>query len=244
MRRSLTCLVMLALLLASLAPVPSTRDGQWRSGWRRNPAPIWPPLTPSPRPSAFARQPGPCGAPGATEVAAPGVSRVWGRAAFPTVLARGLRERGVTPLIYWQPTNPANPTGGLVRALPKHHRGQARRLHPSLGQGCQVVRPAGHRAARSRDEWHLVPVGTDQLRQQPQPLREGLASRRQDLPQQRRQERQVPVEPFPTLWNLQQLRVRDLLSRKPVRRLRRGFGSQLGGRRVDVARRPRRRVPG
>ena len=35
-----------------------------------------------------------------------------GTCAFPSALARGLRERGVTPVVYWQPTNPANPTGG------------------------------------------------------------------------------------------------------------------------------------
>ena len=31
---------------------------------------------------------------------------------FPGALARGLRARGVTPLIYWQPTNPADPGAG------------------------------------------------------------------------------------------------------------------------------------
>ena len=31
---------------------------------------------------------------------------------FPGALARGLRDRGVTPLVYWQPTNPADPGAG------------------------------------------------------------------------------------------------------------------------------------
>ncbi len=35
-----------------------------------------------------------------------------GTCAFPRVAADGLRERGITPLIYWQPTNPANPGAG------------------------------------------------------------------------------------------------------------------------------------
>ena len=35
-----------------------------------------------------------------------------GTCVFPGALARGLRDRGVTPLIYWQPTNPADPGAG------------------------------------------------------------------------------------------------------------------------------------
>jgi hypothetical protein len=31
----------------------------------------------------------------------------FGTCAFPRALADGLHERGITPLIYWQPTNPA-----------------------------------------------------------------------------------------------------------------------------------------
>ena len=36
----------------------------------------------------------------------------FGTCAFPSALADGLRERGITPLIYWQPTNPGNPGAG------------------------------------------------------------------------------------------------------------------------------------
>jgi hypothetical protein len=36
-----------------------------------------------------------------------------GTCAFPTALARGLRAKGVTPFIWWQPTDPANPSAGV-----------------------------------------------------------------------------------------------------------------------------------
>ena len=35
-----------------------------------------------------------------------------GTCAFPGALARGLHEKGITPLIYWQPTDPSNPGAG------------------------------------------------------------------------------------------------------------------------------------
>ena len=36
----------------------------------------------------------------------------FGTCAFPSALADGLRERGITPLVYWQPTNPGDPGAG------------------------------------------------------------------------------------------------------------------------------------
>jgi hypothetical protein len=36
-----------------------------------------------------------------------------GTCGFPSDLAKGLRARGVTPFIWWQPTDPANPTSSL-----------------------------------------------------------------------------------------------------------------------------------
>ena len=35
-----------------------------------------------------------------------------GTCAFPAGLARGLRDKGITPIIYWQPTNPSDPGAG------------------------------------------------------------------------------------------------------------------------------------
>jgi hypothetical protein len=35
-----------------------------------------------------------------------------GTCAFPSALARGLRARGITPFIWWQPTDPTNPAAG------------------------------------------------------------------------------------------------------------------------------------
>ena len=36
-----------------------------------------------------------------------------GTCAFPIELARGLRSRSITPFVWWQPTDPANPTAGV-----------------------------------------------------------------------------------------------------------------------------------
>lgn len=39
-------------------------------------------------------------------------SKQHGSCAFPTALARSLRAKGITPFIWWQPTDPANPDAG------------------------------------------------------------------------------------------------------------------------------------
>ena len=41
-----------------------------------------------------------------------------GTCAFPTELARGLGKRGVTPFIWWQPIDPANPASSIYA---RHH---------------------------------------------------------------------------------------------------------------------------
>jgi hypothetical protein len=40
-------------------------------------------------------------------------SKHQGSCAFPTAVARGLRARGITPFIWWQPTDPTNPDAGV-----------------------------------------------------------------------------------------------------------------------------------
>ena len=40
-------------------------------------------------------------------------SRHIGSCAFPTTVARGLRAKGITPFIWWQPTDPVNPGAGV-----------------------------------------------------------------------------------------------------------------------------------
>jgi hypothetical protein len=38
-----------------------------------------------------------------------------GTCSFPKGIARGLRDKGITPIIYWQPTNPSDPSGRFER---------------------------------------------------------------------------------------------------------------------------------
>jgi hypothetical protein len=40
-------------------------------------------------------------------------TRAAGSCAFPTQLIRGLRERRITPVVYWQPTDPSDPSAGV-----------------------------------------------------------------------------------------------------------------------------------
>jgi hypothetical protein len=46
-----------------------------------------------------------------------------GTCSFPRGLARGLREKGITPIIYWQPTNPSDPGAGRFERFTRIVRG-------------------------------------------------------------------------------------------------------------------------
>ena len=47
-----------------------------------------------------------------------------GTCSFPRGLARGLRDKGITPIIYWQPTNPSDPGAGRFERFQRISQGK------------------------------------------------------------------------------------------------------------------------
>ena len=56
-----------------------------------------------------------------------------GNCAFPTDRVVALQQRGITPVVWWQPTNAGQPPAGLLRALRADPQRLPRRLHHAVG---------------------------------------------------------------------------------------------------------------
>ena len=180
-----------------------------------------------------------------------------GRPRWPVSLLQGKRHLrlpgrpGSRPARPWRHATdllaahqPRRPGAGRFERYRNIIAGKHDRYIREWARAAKAFGKARHRAPGPRDERDVVPLVPDQLRQHRVGLPVGVAARREGVPQGRCQERHVPVEPLPALRNVQQLQLRAVLSGQPLCRLRRGLGPQLGGRRVDLPRRPRRRVPG
>ena len=167
-----------------------------------------------------------------------------GTCIFPGALARGLRDRGVTPLIYWQPTNPADPGAGRFERYRntiagKHDRYIREWARAAKAFGKPVIVRLAHEMNGTWFPWSLTnfdnsPVGSWAAWRHVVRIFRNVGARNV----------MFLWSPFQRCGTCSSATLRAVLSGQPVCRLRRGLGPQLGGRRVDLPRRPRRRVPG
>ena len=78
---------------------------------------------------------------GGSQTCQPGL----GTCAFPTDTVMALHERGITPVVWWQPTDPANPRGGVYERYKRTLQGE----HDAyLTEWARAARAAGEASGR------------------------------------------------------------------------------------------------
>ncbi len=111
-------------------------------------------------------------------------------------MAKALKARKITPFIWWQPTDPANPAAGVYERHKnimsgKHDAYIRSWAKAAKAHGGPVIVRMFH---EMNSNW--FPWGIDkQFDNSPTTFNEGLEARGRDLPSGRRPERQVPLEP-------------------------------------------------
>ena len=108
----------------------------------------------------------------------------------------GLADRGIAPLIMWQPDDSQHPHDRAV-TFADIASGDYDAYITNWASTAAGVGQAGDRAVRARDGRHLVLVEHRAAGQRHRGLRCRVAAHRQDLQQRRGEQRPIPVEPLP-----------------------------------------------